>query len=101
MTGINVSDLRISPTAENDLIEIWLYIAEDQPVNADRFLDRLYSAMQKLAENPEIGVMRSYLFPDLRCFPVSHYVIYYRTQISALEIVRVLSASRDIDAIDW
>lgn len=33
-----------SPKAEEeeeDLIDIWLYIAEDQPVNADRFLDRL------------------------------------------------------------
>ena len=58
MTGTNVLDLRISPSAENDLIDIWLYIAEDQPINADRFLDRLYKVMQKLAENPDMGVMR-------------------------------------------
>lgn len=30
-----------SPEAEEDLIDIWLYIAEDSPVNSDRFLDRL------------------------------------------------------------
>lgn len=33
--------LIISPEAEQDLVDIWLYIAEDQPVNADRFLERL------------------------------------------------------------
>jgi len=33
--------LIISPEAEQDLLDIWLYIAEDSPVNADRFLDRL------------------------------------------------------------
>ena len=28
-------ELEVSPEAENDLLEIWLYIAEDQPTNAD------------------------------------------------------------------
>lgn len=32
------------PLAEEDLIEIWLYVAEDQPVNEDRLLDRLDEA---------------------------------------------------------
>ena len=34
--------LVISPEAEIDLLDIWLYIAEDHPDNADRFLDKLY-----------------------------------------------------------
>jgi toxin ParE1/3/4 len=42
--------LIISPEAEQDLIDIWLYIAEDQPVNADRFLEQLQEKAQKLAE---------------------------------------------------
>jgi len=33
--------LIITPEAEQDLIDIWLYIAEDQPINADHFLERL------------------------------------------------------------
>ena len=33
-----------APLAEADLIDIWLYVAEDQPVNADRLLDRLDEA---------------------------------------------------------
>ncbi len=38
--------LIISPEAEQDLIDIWLYIAEDQPVNADHFLERLQEKAQ-------------------------------------------------------
>jgi len=36
-----MADLIISPEAEQDLVDIWLYIAEDQPINADHFLERL------------------------------------------------------------
>ena len=38
--------LIISLEDEQDLIDIWLYIAEDQPVNADHFLERLQEKEQ-------------------------------------------------------
>ena len=40
-----MTPVRISVDAENDLDAIWLYIANDSPVNADRFLDRLIAAL--------------------------------------------------------
>jgi toxin ParE1/3/4 len=30
-----------TPQAETDLLEIWLYIAQDNPAAADRFLEKL------------------------------------------------------------
>jgi plasmid stabilization system protein ParE len=30
-----------SPEAENDLDEIWWYIAQDNPGNADKFIDEM------------------------------------------------------------
>jgi toxin ParE1/3/4 len=90
-----------SPTSEEDLIDIWLYIAEDQPVNADRLLDRLNEAMIKLTEMPKMGVERSELIKGLRSYPVGKYILYYRIKDNDLEVVRVLSSSRDIDSIDW
>lgn len=85
-----------APQAEDDLIDIWLYIAEDQPVNADRFLDRLNDAAHLIAKTPGIGVNRPNLAKDLKSFPVGNYILYYRVQSEVLELVRVLSASRDI-----
>lgn len=90
-----------SPTSEEDLIDIWLYIAEDQPVNADRLLDRLNEAMIKLTEMPKMGVERSELIKGLRSYPLGKYILYYRIKDNDLEVVRVLSSSRDIYSIDW
>ena len=93
--------LSISPKAEADLIDIWLYVAEDQPVNADRLLDRLNDKALSLAETPGMGAARPSLSKGLKCFPVGSYILYYRTTISELQLVRVLSASRDMENIHW
>lgn len=93
--------LIISPKAESDLIDIWLYIAEDQPINADRFLDRLNDVAMALAETPGMGVDRPSIAEGLKSFPVGHYILFYRVQPSELELVRVLSSSRDVDALSW
>lgn len=90
-----------SPKAEADLIDIWLYIAEDQPVNADRLLDRFNIAVHALAETPAMGVERPNLSQGLRCFPVGNYILYYRVNSSDLELVRVLSAFRDVGSLNW
>jgi len=61
--------LKISAEAENDLLEIWLYIAEDSPISADRFLDSLNEKAERLAEFTEIGVERPELGCGLQSFP--------------------------------
>ena len=88
-----------SALAEQDLLEIWLYIAKDSPDAADRFLDRLGEACELLAASPEIGRRRADLAPSLRSFPVGRYVIFYRSSESGIQVVRVLSAYRDINPL--
>lgn len=90
-----------SAKAELDLIDIWLYIAADQPINADRFLDKLNKAAESLAETPGIGIDRPEIFEGLKSFPVDRYILYYRVKEKNLEIVRILSSARDIYQIDW
>ncbi len=89
----------ISPEAENDLLEIWRYIAEDSPVNADRFVDRLYEKAQRLADFTEVGRDRPELAEGLQSFPVDQYILFYRGIGEGIELVRVLRASRDITLI--
>ncbi|MEQ3692060.1 MAG: type II toxin-antitoxin system RelE/ParE family toxin [Thalassolituus sp.] len=90
-----------APRAEADLIDIWLYVAEDQPINADRLLDRLNDAALLIADTPEMGVDRSVLSTDLKSFPVDNYIVFYRVKPDVLELVRVLSSSRDISSVGW
>ena len=91
--------LVLSPEAEQDLLNIWLYIAEDSSTNADRFLDRLEHKALRLAEFTEIGVDRPELTPGLKSFPVDQYVLYYRPCADGIELIRVLHGSRDINRI--
>lgn len=95
-----MTDLIISPEAEQDLVDIWVYIAEDSPVNADNYIDKLIEKAEVLANNSLIGVERNELAKGLRCFPVDHYILYYFPLDNTVELVRVLHASRDILAIE-
>jgi toxin ParE1/3/4 len=88
-----------SPLAKRDLVDIWIFIAKDNPDAADRFLDQLAQKFGLLTESPEIGRRREELAPNLRSFPVGRYVIFYRAAEAGIEIVRVLSAYRDIDTL--
>ena len=61
--------------AEQDLIEIWLYIAQDNPDAADRMLDERESRFQLLSEQPCLGPARPDIAQEMRFFPVGSYLI--------------------------
>ena len=44
------------PLAAEDIAEIWNYIADDSPVAADRWIDRLDAQFQLLATQPRWAV---------------------------------------------
>jgi len=87
------------PAAEKDLDEIWLYIAQDNPGNADNLLDEIEETSRKLARFTNMGRNRDELHPGLRSFPVGKYLIFYLPINGGLEIVRVLHGMRDIDIL--
>ena len=88
---------QLSAQAEEDLLEIWRYIARDSDKTADRFLDRLNGKFVALARTPHTGRARSDLRPDLRSFPYGSYIILYRIVGNGIEIVRVVHAARNLD----
>lgn len=94
-----MSELRISPRASEDLIEIWSYIADDSVANADAFIDKLYETMQVLSRQPGSRRHREELASGIRSFPFGRYIVFYRAVTSGIEIVRVLHGARDIEKI--
>jgi toxin ParE1/3/4 len=86
---------RLSPLAEQDLEEIWSYIAEDaSPASADRLIDAIFDRFELLVEQPRIGRLRPEFGEDVRSFVVESYVVYYRPASDVL-IARVLHGRRD------
>lgn len=86
------------PRAQDDIVEIWSYIADDSEAQADAFVDRLDAKFQLLARQPGLGRLREELARDLRSFPIGRYVVFYEPIPDGIAIVRVLHSARDIDA---
>jgi toxin ParE1/3/4 len=63
--------IRVSEAARQDLDQIWFYIADDDPDEADKFIRTLTSRFPRLAAIPEMGRKREELSQRLRSFPVS------------------------------
>jgi toxin ParE1/3/4 len=89
-----VARLTRTAQAEIDLIEIWTYVARDNPDAADRLLDRIEDACVRLAETPHLGPARPDLAADLRYFVVGEYLILYRERGRNVEIVRIVHGAR-------
>lgn len=92
---------QLSPAAEADLTEIWLYLAENASEQvADRIIDEISDTCQHLAQSPLIGRSRNELRKDLQSFPASTYLIFYDV-VAANHIVvrRVLHQRRDVDTL--
>ena len=87
------------PLAAADVDEIWDYIAEDSPEQADAWVDRLDAKLRVLATQPTMGRAREELAPGLRSLPFGHYVIFYLPLPDGIDVVRVLHSARDIDAV--
>jgi plasmid stabilization system protein ParE len=90
----------LTPRADQDVSDIWDYIAGDSIEAADRVLDALEKALCKLAKNPGIGHMREELADRRhRFFLVYSYLIVYRLETQSLQVLRVLHAARDLQSI--
>ena len=83
--------------AEEDLLDIWLFIAEDNIYAADKWLVTLDIKCYELAIHPFSGKERNELGSEVRSFPVRDYVLFYLPIEDGILLLRVLHGSRDID----
>lgn len=82
--------------AEIDLINIWTFIAADNPNAADNLLRALDKKSQLLCQNPEIGVSRDDIAENLRCLIHKNYLILYQVKADTVEVVRYLHGAKKL-----
>ena len=87
------------PQAKIDLIDIWSFIAEDSPQNADNYLHKIESVFTILATQPLMGQNRNEIQANIHSFPVESYTIFYYALDDGIDIVRVLHGAQDVKAI--
>ena len=91
--------IRFTASAEADLLELWLTIAEENLPAADQSLDSIQSIVAQLGRQAEMGRARPELADGLRSIPTrTPYIIFYLPDTDGLLVVRVLHHARDIDA---
>jgi plasmid stabilization system protein ParE len=92
----------VSPQARQDLFDILDYVADRDTAAATRLRERLFASFDRLARRPQLGHARTDLAPAefcVRFWPVGRYLVIYRPASMQIQIVRVLSAYRDVAAI--
>jgi toxin ParE1/3/4 len=80
-------------------VDLWLFIAADSTARADQMLDTIDEKLRLLAASPAIGRERPELAAGLRSLPCASYQLYYRPSDDGIDLVRVLHAARDVDAL--
>jgi toxin ParE1/3/4 len=83
--------------ADEDLIEIWTYIAAENPAAADRVLDAIEARWQQLALHPYSGAARDDIAPSIRHWISGEYLTLYRLNGGGIEIIRVIRGRRKTD----
>jgi toxin ParE1/3/4 len=91
--------LRITEHAEEDLAEIWAFIAADSPRSTTAFVRRLDESCTHLLDNPLMVPARDELFTGLRVHFFCDYAIYYVPTDSEIIIVRVVHGRWDEAAL--
>ena len=88
----------ITPAAESDLINLWVFITQDNKVAADKVYEAAEQTFATLASMPAMGTLyqpKRRRLEGIRFFPVTHfqkYIIYYRVIQGGIEIIRVVHA---------
>lgn len=93
-----MKQLRVSVEAKSDLAHIWWYTAQDNKSAADAIITKIIEKYDELLVTPGIGRARTELAPSL-CSIAGKYLIFYRSIIEGIEIVRVIHGARDIQSL--
>lgn len=94
--------VRYSRSAQVDLLDAWLFIAEENPAAADRLLEIIEREVRVLLDQPLLGRARPELGESVRSWSTSTpYVLFYLADEKGISVIRVLHHARDFQQIDF
>lgn len=95
-----MNKLRITPAAASDLAEIKAYISLElhNPQAAQRIVKSITHDLRHLQQNPHLGFSVSAKTAgetDLRALLSGNYFLFYRVEIEAVQVARILDGRQD------
>jgi toxin ParE1/3/4 len=89
--------VRRSSESRNDLAAIWLHIAQDNMMAADRLVAEIDSTLNRAAKFPFIGEAVDNLRVSVRRITVGNYQLFYQPTSDGFFLLRVYHAARRIE----
>lgn len=90
--------LTYTEQSKQDLVEIGLYIAEDNPRRAMSFVRELKAQCRKITNAPKGYRARPELGQGIRFCAYGNYIVIFYEEPGLVRIVRILHGSMDIEA---
>lgn len=94
-----MSRCEIRHRARNDLYDIAIYIGQEDPDRAEKFVDELLTRIAWVADNPQLYRSRFEWDRNFRIARHGRYYILFYIAGETVEILRVVHSSRDLSAI--
>src|SRR5438094_4491039 len=91
-----MSEYVLTEQAEQDLNDIWDYIADQSIESADAVAREIREALELLASSPGIGhKRRDVKDPRYRFWRANRFIIAYFRETKPLQIIRIVGGRRD------
>src|SRR5687768_7835570 len=88
--------VRRTAASKRDYVEIWKYIAKDNPTAADDLLRLFDLKVTLLSDFPHLGRARSEIRTRLRSFAAGDYILFYRPLRDGIELLRIIHGARNL-----
>jgi toxin ParE1/3/4 len=89
-----------SAEAEEDLISIWRYSADEwSPAAADQQIRDIWTTCEMLLGYPQLGRPRDELLLGARSTVTDPHVVFYRVSTRGIEVLRVLHEREDVEFV--
>lgn len=82
--------------AKQDLLDIWLWVAERNEKAADRIQDDIAERLRLTLDFPDAGALAPEAGPDARRLVVKPYIVLYSAESGGVRVVRVVHGRRDL-----
>lgn len=103
MSGVRYITLR--PQARHDIVDLAIYMADQSPDAAARFMDSAEHTCEFLRQNPQAGAFyptENNRLTGLRVFQIHgfpNHLVFYQESANGIEVLRVLHGARNVDSV--
>ena len=96
-----MTSVRYTRRAREDLLDIWVYIARQNPAAADQIYDRVEENCLLLRDHPQLGPARPEIADEARVLVIERWLAIYRLVEGGVQVVRIIDGARDLTRLEW